>query len=170
MTSILEWTRSIIVTTPERWLNLVDAVPTELLLMRPAPNEWSALDCLQHMVDVERDSFPVRVKALLAGTSFPGFAPGDNGIKAPPTIALAAEFDQLRKKNLILFNQITEGDLDRQALHAEYGRVSMREFLHHWAAHDLNHTVQAERALMQPYIYGCGPWQVVYTDQIAKTE
>jgi hypothetical protein len=28
-----------------------------------------------------------------------------------------------------------------------------------WAAHDLNHTVQAERALMQPFMRGCGPWR-----------
>jgi hypothetical protein len=27
------------------------------------------------------------------------------------------------------------------------------------AAHDLNHTVQAERALMQPFIAGSGPWR-----------
>jgi hypothetical protein len=31
--------------------------------------------------------------------------------------------------------------------------------IHQWAAHDLNHTVQAERALMQPFIAGPGPWR-----------
>src|ERR1700730_11396592 len=121
MNNILEWSKSIIVTTPVRWLNLVESVPAELLLMRPAPDEWSALDCLQHLVDAERDSFPVRIKALLAGTSFPGFNPSNRGPKAPPTIALAAEFVNLRKANLALLNQGTEADLDRQALHAEYG-------------------------------------------------
>jgi hypothetical protein len=40
--------------------------------------------------------------------------------------------------------------------------------MHNWAAHDLNHTVQAERAMMQPFIQGCGPWQKFYTDHLRK--
>ncbi len=63
---------------------------------------------------------------------------------------------------------MTGADLDKRALHAEYGMVSMSEFLHHWAAHDLMHTVQAERALMQPFIKGCGPWLENYGDHIVK--
>lgn len=166
---ILAWSKSVLVTTPQRWLNLVETVPVEVLQMQPAPNEWSALQCLQHIVDVERQSFPVRLKALLAGQPFPGFNPQANGAKAEPTIALAAEFDTLRKQNLETYDKVTEADLAREALHAEYGMVTMSQFLHHMAAHDLMHTVQAERAMMQPFIRGCGPWVVNYTDHIAKT-
>jgi hypothetical protein len=36
--------------------------------------------------------------------------------------------------------------------------------LHTWAAHDLNHTIQAERALMQPFMLGCGPWRSFFQD------
>jgi hypothetical protein len=32
------------------------------------------------------------------------------------------------------------------------------------------HTVQAERALMQPFIQGCGPWQVYFTDHLPRPE
>lgn len=168
-TNILEWCRSIIMITPVRWLNLVESVPPELLSLRPAANEWSALDCLQHLVETERDSFPLRIKALLAGQGFPGFSPGVP-VNTPPAPVLAAEFDKLRQENLARFAQITEADLDRQSMHAEYGMVSMRQFLHHWAGHDLMHTVQAERALMQPLIQGSGPWQVNYTDHIARVK
>lgn len=160
---ILIWCKSVVTITPARWHNLVTAVPLELLTRPPAPGEWSALDCLQHLVEVERVSYPVRLKALLAGQPFPGFNPADS-IKPPPTPALAAEFEELRRANLTILDQITSADLDRQALHAEYGMVSMREFLHHWAGHDLMHVVQAERALMQPFIQGCGPWDVNYSD------
>ncbi len=166
----VQWCRSIILTTPARWRTLVDSVPVELLDMRPAPNEWSALECLQHQVEVERDSFPVRLKALLAGQSFAGFDPNDRPVKPPPSIALAATFEQLRAANLRVLDGVTESDLDKRAEHQVYGMVSMREFLHHWAAHDLNHLVQAERALMQPLIRGCGAWNVVYTDHVVKTE
>ena len=166
--NILEWCIAVIETTPVRWLNLVDSVPIELLSAKPAPGEWSALECLQHLVEVERGSFPVRLNALLTGEPMAPFNPSDPGTKPPPTIALAHEFDQLRRTNLERLRQVSEADLDRQTLHAEYGMVSMREFLHHRAAHDLMHTVQAERALLQPFINGCGPWVEVYQDHIAR--
>jgi uncharacterized damage-inducible protein DinB len=161
---IFAWSKAIITTTPTRWLNLVQAAPLELLLLRPEPGEWSALECLQHLVDTERVSFPVRIKALLAGQPFASFNPHSSHQRETPTVALATEFANLRKETLTILEQVTEADLDKRALHAEYGMVSMREFLHHWAAHDLNHTVQAERALMQPFIAGCGPWDVNYVD------
>ncbi len=166
--NIFEWCMSVIVTTPGRWLSLIESVPVELLLANPAPGEWSALECLQHLVEVEHESFPVRLNALRTGQPIAAFNPSDRGAKPPPTIALAHEFHQLRQANLALLKQVGTADLDRQTLHAEYGMVSMREFLHHRAAHDLMHTVQAERALMQPFIRGCGPWVEVYRDHIAQ--
>ncbi|MEZ4672375.1 MAG: DinB family protein [Anaerolineae bacterium] len=169
MDHIIERCKSVIVTTPARWLNLVNSVPAELLTMRPAPNEWSALDCLQHLVDVDRLSYPVRIKALLAEQSFPGFNPDDHPPKQVSADELAQEFAALRKTNLELLAIVQESDLDKQAHHAEYGMVTMRQFLHHWAGHDLNHLVQAERALMQPFIQGTGPWVVNYDDHIVKT-
>jgi hypothetical protein len=40
--------------------------------------------------------------------------------------------------------------------------------LNEWAAHDLMHTVQAERAIMQPFIAGSGAWKVYFSDHIAS--
>lgn len=165
--SILHWCKSVVTISPARWQNLVNAVPLDLLTRQPSPGEWSALECLQHLVEVERDSYPGRLRALLAETSFPAFNPYD-AIKPPPTLALAAEFEACRRENLAILDQITPADLDKQALHAEYGMVTMRHFLHHWAGHDLMHLVQAERALMQPFIQGCGPWDVNYTDHAVQ--
>jgi hypothetical protein len=34
-------------------------------------------------------------------------------------------------------------------------------------SHDLNHTVQAERALIQPFVGGSGPWQAYFADHAA---
>jgi hypothetical protein len=164
--SILIWANAVLTTTPGRWLTLVKALPEELLFRKPAPTEWSALDCLQHLVDTERMTMGVRLKALLAESSFPGFNPADNGSRGAPTPALAEEFNRLRSANLELLAQVTEADLGKKAIHAEYGPVNMSEFLHHWAGHDLMHTVQAERALLQPFIAGCGPWYVNYTDHV----
>jgi hypothetical protein len=77
---------------------------------------------------------------------------------------LAEEFARLRRESLLILEKLTPSDLERKARHAELGMVKLTEMVHEWAAHDLNHTVQAERALMQPFIQGSGPWQVYFTD------
>jgi hypothetical protein len=36
--------------------------------------------------------------------------------------------------------------------------------LNEWVAHDFNHTIQAQRALMQPFIPTSGPWRHYFID------
>ena len=167
MNDILKEARTILQITSQRWLHLSESVSEDLLRLSPAPHEWSAYDCLQHLADAERWVFPVRVKALLAQQDFPAFDPDGEGV-APvgvlSAVDLAVEFAALRKESLALFDQLTTSDLTRKANHQILGQASMSELLHEWAAHDLNHTVQAERALMQPFIQGCGPWQPLFKD------
>ncbi len=170
MDNILTWVRAVLTTTPTRWANLIEALPVQLLTQPPAPGEWSALECLQHLVDTEQ-IFPVRIKALLAGQNFPAFDPDTQGTKLNANQSpapLVAEFARLRAASPNVLTQVTLSDLDRRGIHAELGSVTLSEQLHEWGAHDLMHTVQAERALMQPFIRGCGPWLRYFTDHVAK--
>lgn len=172
MDTILLSVRSILQITPARWLNLTEGAAVDLLLQSPAPGQWSAVECLQHLVDTERWVFPTRVQALLASQDFPAFDPDSQG--SQPNVnqgpaGLAAEFARLRAKSLQVLDTITLADLPRQARHQELGIVSLSELLHEWVAHDLMHTVQAERALMQPFIQGCGPWQPYFQDHVARS-
>jgi hypothetical protein len=131
--------------------------------------EWSALECLQHLIDVEAVSRS-RVKALLAGENFAAFSPSQDGspLSEASPLSLATTFAERRADNLTLIATLTPDDLSRTAIHAELGVVSLSELLHNWAAHDLMHLVQAEQALMQPFITGCKPWAVYYTKHIAE--
>ena len=170
MDTILTWASALLGTTAERWTSLTGAVPAELLARPAAPGEWSALDCLQHLVDAERIVFPVRVRHLLAGEDFPNFDPDSQGSKPDVNLsaaALAQSFALMRSESLALVATLTVADLERRSRHEELGIVSMSELLHEWAGHDLMHTVQAERALMQPFIDGCGPWREYFADHIA---
>jgi hypothetical protein len=81
---------------------------------------------------------------------------------------LAEEFARMRSETLTLLKTLKPSDLERRARHAELGPVSLSELLHEWAAHDLMHTVQGERALMQPFIQGSGAWQVYFKDHFVK--
>ncbi|MEJ2265281.1 MAG: DinB family protein [Anaerolineales bacterium] len=167
MQNVLPWARAVLLTTPDRWINLTEMFPMELLTRQPLPNEWSALECLQHLVDTERSVFAARVKYLLAGQDFPAFDPDSQGTKpqtSHPPAELAREFARLRSKSLKLLEQVKSTDLDRSARHQELGIVTLGQMVHEWAAHDLMHTVQAERALMQPFIDGSGPWQSYFSD------
>jgi len=143
MDNVLSWVLAALTTTPARWRELTASLPLELLTRAPAAGEWSAVECLQHMVDIER-VFQFRLNAFLEGRELlPAFDPDKEG--SPPGTSpaqLAAEFSDLRAESL---QQIA---------------------LHEWVAHDLNHTIQAERAVIQPFIKACGPWQVYFTDHV----
>lgn len=165
MDNILTYATSILSRTPLRWQELTQQVPGDLLSRPAAEGEWSAMQCLQHLLDTESGVFPVRVKAILAGQDFPAFNPQTQGSKASTNFAeMASKFALLRNDSLELLKTVKMDDLGRKARHSELGIVTLDELLHHWAGHDLMHTVQGERALMQAFIQGCGPWQANYTD------
>jgi len=165
----LEHVQAVLTITPERWQRLVSTLPADLLNRQPMPGEWSALDCLRHLVDAERSLFPVRFRAFLAGENFTDFNPqkphADLISQTPEQ--LVATFAQHRQESLALLRQVRAEDLMRTAQHPKLGTVTLAQMLQTWAGHDLMHTVQAERALMQPFILGCGPWRSFFRDHEA---
>jgi hypothetical protein len=161
MTTILRDAQAILSLTADRWQQLTQHVADERLLQQPRAGEWSAAECLQHLVDTERYVFPVRVRAILAGGNFPDFDPDADGtvrMTASPR-ELAAEFAAMRTESLALLATLSEDDLARTGEHAALGIVTMAQLLHEWAGHELMHLVQAEQSLMQPFIAGSGPWR-----------
>jgi len=167
MNRLLSDVQAVLSMTAAHWLSLADTLPLALLSLAPAAGEWSALDCRQHLLDSEQWVFPVRVKAFLAGQDFPAFDPSVQGRKwepgAPP-LELAAEFVRARTASLILIARLAPTDLTRTANHPELGAVTLGQMLNEWAAHDLMHLVQAERAAMQPFLEDCGPWRKYFSD------
>ena len=166
MNTVLEDVQAVLSTTPERWQRLVSTLPITLLIRPPAVGEWSALNCLQHLLDAERQLFPVRCRAFLASQGFDDFDPHQPHTDLDSQIPelLVNAFAQYRQESLILLKQVRDDDLERTALHPKQGIVTLAELLHTWAAHDLMHTVQAERALMQPFMLSCGPWRPFFRD------
>jgi len=82
----------------------------------------------------------------------------------PTPEQLAAAFARSRQESLVLLEHLNDDDLGRTKQHPKLGTVTLAEMLHTWAAHDLNHTVQAERAIMQSFMLGCGPWRSFFRD------
>ena len=168
MTSLVSRTIAILRIDGERWRGLATGLDRELLARPPAPGEWSALQCLGHATDTEATVFAARVRAVLAGQ--PEVENYDPDTQSTPITAdtdpaaMAERHAALRAENLALLGTVTEADLDRTARHSELGVFTLRELLNEWAAHDLMHVVQAERAVMQPFIPNSGPWRANFAD------
>ena len=152
----------------ERWQALATGLDRELLARRPRPEEWSALECLSHTVDTEELVFTTRVRGFLAGV--PLLQNFDPDVQSTPVTAdtdpveLARQLAPRRAANVELVGTLSEADLDRRSRHSELGPVTLREFLNEFWAHDTMHLVQAERALMQPFIRETGPWRPAFAD------
>ena len=118
--SSLPTIHALLATTTTRWQTLANTLPAGLLTRPPAPGEWSALECLQHLVDTERWVFPVRLRCFLAGENFPAFDPDSQGTKPDqqsPPADLAADFARMRAESLALIATLTPADLARKAVH-----------------------------------------------------
>jgi uncharacterized damage-inducible protein DinB len=168
MDDVLDAARRVLSTTAGRWQTLLETMPGDLLERQPAPGEWSAADCLRHLLGTERSLLSVRLRHILEGRAelvpFDPAAPRAPDPERTPQEVVAAFVAQRRETEAALAG-LTAADLDRSSFHPEYGKkVTLGHLLNLWAAHDLLHTVQAEQALMQVFIHGTGPWRSVFAD------
>ncbi len=167
MTELARQTHDILRVNGARWRALATLDPA-LLRRVPAPGEWSALQCLGHAVDTEATVFAARVRAILERV--PELRRYDPELESTPVtastdpVALSLRHADLRTMSLETVAHITEGELDLTSRHPELGAVTLGELLNEWSAHDLMHLVQAERAIMQAFIPGSGPWRPYFSD------
>lgn len=156
----------------ERWRALASGLDRDLLARQPAPGEWSALQCLGHAADTEAQVFASRVRAIRDGQpTLPAYDPDVQGTPvtdATDPVALADRLTALRRESLALVATVTAEDLGKTSRHLELGPVTMEQLLNEWAAHDMMHVVQAERAVMQPFIPASGPWRHYFADHDAE--
>lgn len=152
----------------DRWRALASGLDRALLARPPAPGEWSALQCLGHAADTEAFVFTARIRAIRDGRpELPSYDPDTQATPITETTdpaALAERLATQRRDSLALLATLHDEDLDRGSRHLELGPVTMRELLNEWAAHDMMHIVQAERAVMQPFIPASGPWRSYFAD------
>lgn len=118
---------------------------------RPGPGEWSANECIGHIIEAERRGFAGRIRAILAA---PPEAPAQLETWDPPAVAearrddlragseLAAEFDALRTESVRLILRLKVSDLTRVGNHPDVGPLRVDELLGEWVHHDRNHVRQ----------------------------
>ena len=119
---------------------------------RPEPGEWSANECVGHMIEAERRGFAGRIRRILAADR-PDI-PADLESWDPPAVAaarrdhlrsgpeLAAEFDALRADGVRLVRSLKPAEMARVGIHPMVGPLRVDELLGEWVHHDRNHIRQ----------------------------
>ena len=119
---------------------------------RPEPGEWSANECVGHMIEAERRGFAGRIRRILAADR-PDI-PADLEDWDPPAVAearrdhlrpaaeLAAEFEALRADGVMLVRTLGPDAMGRVGMHPAVGPLRVDELLGEWVHHDRNHIRQ----------------------------
>lgn len=138
----------ILAATPEKIRREIASLTPRELKTRPVPHKWSVQEILAHLEDVEEVAMRARVTAMVEQDK-PVLHAFDQEArvvemqygKKDPRQTLAA-FTRRRKANVKWLRQLRPAQLKRKGLHETVGEVSVGEFLHEWAFHDLGHLKQ----------------------------
>jgi hypothetical protein len=118
---------------------------------RPGPGEWSANECVGHLIEAEVRGFSGRIRQILGA---PADAPATLDRWDPPAVAearqdhlrsgvdLAEEFVVVRATGIAFVRGLQPADLDRYGIHPEVGPLRVGELLGEWVHHDRNHIRQ----------------------------
>ena len=119
---------------------------------RPEPGEWSANECVGHIIEAERRGFAGRIRLILADAASgkrPKLEAWDQSAVALARRddlraggELAAEFDALRADSVALVRGLRKNDLVRAGDHPHVGPLRVDELLGVWVHHDRNHVRQ----------------------------
>jgi len=133
---------------------------------RPEPGEWSANECVGHLIEAERRGFAGRIRRIVdaAHRDRPDLPP-DLESWDPPAVAAARrdhlreprelvdEFLALRADGVALVRTLRSDDLPRSGLHPDVGLLRVDELLGEWVHHDRNHIRQL-LAVTQARVWG----------------
>lgn len=114
-----------------------------------APGEWSALQVVGHLFDVDVVyGFRWRLALTEDAPTYPGYDEKRWSLLARPAPQrLLDAFTGLREANLALLRSLGEPDLRRSAVHAEQGSEDLQRMIDKVAGHDLAHLNQLQRTV-----------------------
>lgn len=150
--------------TPAALDALLRGLPESWTHSNEGPDTWSAHDIVGHLVHAESTDWIPRVRAILERGETRAFEPFDRFAQMRNREQLLSErldaFARLRREAVAALRgfAFTDADLDRTGMHPELGRVTLRQLLATWVAHDLNHLHQLARVMARQYGEAVGPW------------
>jgi hypothetical protein len=133
---------------------------------RKAPDAFSPMDVLGHLIHAENTDWIPRVRMILSYGDSRAFEPFDRfgfqELIAGKTVGeLLDIFAACRRGCLQALSDLAVGDaeLGLHGTHPELGRATMRELLAAWVVHDLGHIAQIVKTMAGEYREAVGPWR-----------
>ena len=138
--------------SPALIAELVANKSAEKLTARPAPGKWSVAEILAHLAEDEiATAWRYRQMVEHSGIALAGFDQelwaklGDYASRDPhDSLAL---YRLLREANLRFLRALTPEQWECFGVHAERGRITVRELATHMVGHDENHIAQIQKIL-----------------------
>src|SRR5688572_5749243 len=144
--------------TPATFRALLGGLPETWTAPNEGPATFSAFDNVGHLVHGERTDWIPRARIILEQGERRRFEPFDRFAQYRESEGktleqLLDEFARLRAENLVTLRgwRLSERELALEGDHPELGRVTLRQLLATWVAHDLGHVAQTARVLAKQY-------------------
>jgi hypothetical protein len=152
--------------TPQSFRALLGGLTEAWTAPNEGPDTFSAFDNVGHLIHGERTDWIPRARLILEQGPTRRFEPFDRFAQSRETrgktlAELLDEFASLRAENLSTVRgwNLSEQQLALEGEHPSLGRVTLRQLLAAWVAHDLGHLAQTARVMAKQYREAVGPWR-----------
>jgi len=142
-----------IAATPERLMELLDALTEEQIEARPAPGKWNLRETIAHLADCEIAwSWRLRQAYALPHATLEPFEQ-DDWARSYSAYSLAEAigcFKSLRKWNLAFIGALTPADRLKPITHPHSGEQTLWTLVEIMAGHDLHQLEALEKVTKRP--------------------
>ena len=128
----------------------VTALPDRAITRHPGSAKWCIKEVIGHLAEEDKRDFVGRIQAMLDELD-PSLKPNDQEEVArlrhdcdKNLNDLLDEFEAVRRSSISFVKKLGVAELERGGVHPKIGRIRIRELLHEWIYHDLNHLRQID--------------------------
>lgn len=139
--------------TPTELATLLESFPADNATFKPAPDEFSVLENVCHLRDIEIEGYTVRIQRIL-NEERPFLADLDGtrlAIERDYNRQSVSEallsFSQARRQNLVVLSEASESEFEREGELEGVGQITLRKLLEMMWEHDGGHLDELRRSL-----------------------
>jgi hypothetical protein len=145
---------------------MLDGTSAKWTQGRTREGSWRAVDIIGHLLQGELVDWIPRTRVILEHGESKPFEPFDREgyerVTAGKGLSrLLDDFTGAREASLRELDSIGLDDsmLDKTGTHPDLGRITLRQMLATWTAHDLSHIGQIADSMARRYRDEVGPWR-----------
>jgi len=161
----LEECFAVLTRTPATFDAMLRGLPEQWTTATEGPGTWSPYAVIGHLIHGEKTDWLPRVMVILEHGPDHPFESFDRDAqfrdsKGKSISSLLDEFAERRSDNLVQLRALNlqPAQLELVGTHPALGRVTLRQLVATWTAHDLAHILQVSRVMAKRYKQEVGPW------------